>query len=638
MILKKTLMKNLLNISAIFGKIAAFLFSSCQKDDINNVSFVPNSENKTIFNVGGDSPGFRSTDPVLTGLGVKRNNPYTVEKMTEAYNLINTIPVSAVSTTHYYVKFTPTTMGELSILINSEIELFDFPLENEVIHMGDYYLDPSQDEEDIPWYYAVVDGTFTLTGVPFEVLERLHIAAYESDLAKKAFEITNNDYDDELRVCSDGDPNWPDCQCDMLIGTPDWQDCIDQVNNTGGGSPTCTTFSDQRKPAGRIQVQDTQLGLEGLKNVKVTWWDGWFTVKKTQTDDDGCWSLNKREKGKAYMWVKFKNEKATVRTIRLNKFHQYLYAVQDYVGVIGAPPYNNIEVNYYDHVNVDSQEKRYWVSATAINAIDDYYDYASQDGFLAPPEDLNILLHTFGGADIGSAPMLQQSVNNSILYDYFKVSALALFPWGTLKAALLEVFEQTAPDITYTYGGLPSDIMKETLYHEFAHASHFRLVGGSYWGKLRWHVIANWGYGDPNAPNPGSAFGRVAVAEAWGFHIGPTFAERHYGTNHSNTNIPGLTEQSRFINILESRRFADVFIPRGLMLDLIDDNLNDYPTPGAYENTSITDNSVMGFSNSVIFDNIGANVTNPAEFENSLIGSLPTGVSAANLAALFAQY
>lgn len=203
----------------------------------------------------------------------------------------------------------------------------------------------------------------------------------------------------------------------------------------------------------------------------------------------------------------------------------------------------------------------------------------------------------------------------------------------------MEVLEQTAPDVTYHYVNTGSDQVKETIYHELAHASHFRLVGNTYWNKLRWHVIANdGGYGDPSDPGSGSAFGRIAVSEAWGYHIGPVFADRQYGVNHSNTDDPADIEEERHINLLESRQWASGFIPRGLMLDLIDNNLNDYPIGTSYENSAITDNTVSGFTNAVIFDNIGASVTNPAELEGALSSVLPSSVTIANLAALFAQY
>ena len=410
----------------IFAVAALIIYiTACKKDNITPLDMLkPNTTSSHVFNVGGSNNISLRTgeeDPAPTILGAIRDNPYTVSKMTEAYNNINTISIGQVSTTNLYVKFCPDNVDELMVLINEGLELLDFPMEYEVLEMGDYYDDPNIPEGELPCYYAVVKPNYVFPAVPYTILESLHIADYDSALAEEAFRLTGQEYEGNKSLCTETDPNWPECQCDIYlnINQAEWQACIDAVLNPPVNS-TCTSSSDWRKPGGRIQIEDTELGLEGVKKAKVVWWNGWFTVKTTHTDQNGCWSINTQESGKAYMWVKFKNEKATIRTIRLNKFHQYLFAVSDYVGIISSPPYNDIEVNYMDHPNVDSQPKRYWVSATTLNAVDEFYDYANQDGFLTPPGDLNVLLHTFGDPEVGGAPMFQQTINQSWLYDYMK--------------------------------------------------------------------------------------------------------------------------------------------------------------------------------------------------------------------------
>ena len=220
----------------------------------------------------------------------------------------------------------------------------------------------------------------------------------------------------------------------------------------------------------------------------------------------------------------------------------------------------------------------------------------------------------------------------------------------------MELVQQNSPDITYSYGNEASDQIKSTIYHEMAHASHFALVGNGYWHRIRYHIVANemagnGPYGSPGNFAAGSAPGRVSLTEAWGFHIGPSFADRYYGGNHRNTNSSRSSTilRFKFLNILEGGgglscggsacdfRFVNDYIPRGLPHDLIDDNATDYPSPGAFEDLGVIDN-VSGYTNNLIFTGLNANVTTLGEFQNYINNNRPLGTTQAQVNDLFNSY
>lgn len=95
---------------------------------------------------GGDAISPRSDEPTPTILGNPRVNPYTVQKMTEAWNNLNGTNLPTLPATHRYVKFMPATLEQFKKLNETELVLFDYPLEYEIIQMGDYYDDPAVPE------------------------------------------------------------------------------------------------------------------------------------------------------------------------------------------------------------------------------------------------------------------------------------------------------------------------------------------------------------------------------------------------------------------------------------------------------------------------------------------------------------
>lgn len=637
-------------------------------------------------------------------LGPKRANPFSVAAMTQAFNTLwPQHQIDALPASHLYVRFKPATLEEYKLLEPFDLPLRTFPLDYEILQDGDWYDDPAIPNDQIPWLYSVVKPDFQFPAVQYEILEPLFLADMKSELTRRSFDIIKQTTGITYRdICEADCPNWPECEDDPSVGCGD----TNQPPTGGGGTsfppsnyplhcdpddpqyigvdcfevpeapytPTlnscgCPAYG-ERNPAGCIKVLDTQLPpnsnfggaevhLEGVDNVEIEWWNGWFGFWSTHTDANGCWRIPHKDYGNGYMLVKFKNDRATIRGLRGTKFWEYAFAVQDYVGQIGGPTFNDITVVYTPSGGDDSASKIFWYAATCNNALAEYHTYAAADGISGPPMGLDVLLFNQPGS--AAAPMFAKTGFHWVSLGPMPtiLSALFLIPnigpsLGVLFEVLVSVMLVWAPDVVYMYGGesMVSDRVKETWYHEFGHAAHFNaLNNNTYWNENIMYVIANEINGN-NPPygtrgTPGG-FERAAIIESWGYHIGPDFSDREYGLSHSRSGSstdPIFIERRRWKFAEESfvpdiappmagGGVLDNFIPKGLCLDLIDNN--------ALNPTDVTDgvtDPILGFTNSNYFNAIVTG--DPTTFiavEGNLVPLLPPGMTAPMLRAMLASY
>ncbi len=238
--------------------------------------------------------------------------------------------------------------------------------------MGDFY--PQRMEgEKFPDFYGVVEADEAIPALTYQVLEYLVIPPYQTPLTARAFQQVGDSlaYFQALGgpgvsaipdPCTEECPNYPNCfhfpqyfgcsgppifNGDCTPDSPDWPACMviyddddgEELNNCG-----CPIPSDSRKPAGCIRVEDVERnGLFAAQDIRVRWWDGWFTFKKVQTDAQGCWQIDgHREYGKAYMSVSFVNDRARLRGFVGNtwKIWRVLSTVTDFAGQLSGGTYN----------------------------------------------------------------------------------------------------------------------------------------------------------------------------------------------------------------------------------------------------------------------------------------------------------
>ena len=669
-------MKKIIILGLISGIILGWY--GCQKDDIILNKTNNHKTPKLNAKVGNDTTTY-------TVLGQQRNNPYTLAKMTEAWNNIYSVnQITQLDATDVYIKFTPADFEEVKALQESDLILFDYPLDYEVIKMGDRYIPPGMTEMDMPVFYSVVKPEMDLSAFTHEVLADLFLAPYNTDITKEAFRLTSNTHDKVVKdwdtpdgitpPCTEDCPNWPDC---LDFGVPCEDEDTSSGNtsgsgDTGGGKdpntdpdeptpgnpgevtvttgPTlvmndcgCEVYADAKKPGGCVNVNDTQLGLRGIRNVRVIIKDGWFDFYTIQTDHHGCFKLNKKL-NKIKMWVEFNSERVNIRGIRLKLSPlAYLIPVKDYVDKF-KDNLNQIEVNYGHDTDIKSKALRYWMAATANNSLYEFDDMAIAEGVGIPPQQLEVLVTN--QSSNGAAPMIDKINNQDIIATLGLPNILEAFLENTFD--FFEVFDVLPPDVIIGYdkeeSKLKSDQINTTIYHEYAHAAHFAAAGEDLWLSNIEHILevkdfkkggATMGtYGDGN--QDGSDL--CALIETWGEHIGKTYTDKTYGLMHSNSIIPLEMERTRHFYELERQDFWDVgflYIPEGILHDLVDDNANnpqsDNPlTTILWDFYEVTDETtgdktkviipdeVKGFNNAQFFGLLDPDMQSMEQFRDDL--------------------
>ena len=107
-------------------------------------------------------------------LGEKLDNPYSLKNMQRALDtLMATKGMESIEleATDLYVRFRPTDTLQYRLLMDQNIELFDYPLTYDLLSDGDHYHDPSIPEDEITWQYTVVPVDQIDTDVQYEEID-----------------------------------------------------------------------------------------------------------------------------------------------------------------------------------------------------------------------------------------------------------------------------------------------------------------------------------------------------------------------------------------------------------------------------------------------------------------------------------
>jgi len=528
--------------------------------------------------------------------------------MQNASNQLYGLQNIGLSPTHYYVKFSPTTHDHLADLedweFESQIPIFDFPLDYEIVEAGEEYTDPAATSPEFTFQYASIPVSAGMPqSIPFVVLQDLYLDMSDPILVATSFQMTGHGDEvdeyingpfgiDPSTISGTGLGHMPiepilDCPPHMEPAlvvddssypfTLVWM-CMS--TGTGGGEPPinecgCDPQGNYRIAAGCVQVEDASLSLVAARTHTIKLKDSWFFSEFATTDDQGCWKSQEEYKGNMWMSIVFKNSAITVRDL----YYRFgLRIFRDFIGIFSSLNYNDIYVAYEDPGSLS--HRRYWAASISINVLKEYNSLASSEGILSPRSGLNVL--NFQANIASSAPMLQGHPFNS-----YQALIATIIPPPLLWQVINIATSKMQPDITNPYNKDGNDGPKTystTLFHELGHASHHRQVGEGYWYHYRTHIMNHGGYGDFVPNGPSVSYGYVALGEAFGNFIG-----RRYGATESVQEGAGIDTETNFI-------------PEGLMHDLIDlapDVILDPTT-----NQSFSDN-IEGFTPAMIFSTMG---------------------------------
>lgn len=575
---------------------------------------------------------YRDSAEYPTILGEKYRNPYLLPNMNIAFR--NVYKRNAyLKTTHLYLKFSPANFEELAELEDQDIDLFDYPLDRELITEGDYYPQEGKQEEDIPEFYAVVEISKKLpAAIPMQVLAEMHIPDNDPALENEALRLTNT----------------------LDLAPPD-----------GGPKTELTPYSDpgqlnpyNKNPSGRLQVEQELLDLHTarpLEKVRIVI-RRLFKIERLYTDEFGVFQAKKYFRNEYTILAKFKNAQGHISRTRPHRIFEQMFPIKVNLG-----KWSNIDALHpftIPHVTESATiATSHWCAATTSQALTDFHRLCRKYGVGTPPDAIRIILNYKKASGHGNTYMLHDIMKDNAAYviagEVLTLTMLtSMTPIGPAAVVALTAFiHARAPDIQYGYGGDPAflttDRYAELVMHELGHASHYHAVGAVWWAKLGLAEATNKGEGTYGACCTDKAR-RIALGEGWAYLIGHFFADARYGLHStpfpeqgfidSNRNVlifinqPKISSHIHFLESFNPNRKEDpsVWIPKGLLYDLID------PAEELFPESGIED-PAGGYNCQQIFSVMTRNIENIDDFKKAFVGRYG-GSSSQSIERLFAQY
>ncbi len=627
-----------------------------------------------------------------TVLGVQLTNPYLIPNMQQAYADLGLSTAYAV-VNNLYVRFLPSNVDQLatldSIMDAQGLELFDTPVDYQVLYEGDYYQDPSIPDSMITWQYAVVPPSFQFPAeIQHETLASIHIpgddyTAVETEAERLAsiqdsINMSNNTNAITMKTVVEPYSNTKISKVKPYVQQcgPGYQwsyslnKCVPILCPPGShleGS-LCVLDNppvldppppapDAAVPAGNIYVHDTNLGTDvGVRKVRVVA-RRWFKIERTYTDNSGHYAFTKRFKHKVRILVKFKNDDAAIKNIRRANFWQMLFPVKTTLGIFSGT-LSSINHTFTQFPDYSAKGNIYWTAATVHNAVQEYRDYAIAENIGLPPQRLKIFISRNGSLvnGGGATPMFAKRVINNITTAFVTsyLSSIVAAVVAVVKSQLDMVIDykyttNNVQDITQ----LLSDRVKETTYHELTHSAQYAALGNSWYTSL----INAEEYENTFGPSGYKPYGDgssttyspiIALGESWAEYIGQYFTDKKYGPNSSEdyfsfgggdyTNNSPIDGFSSHLNVLEN--FAPnvtgahfSWIPVGLFYDMMDDRNDNTATPRIVN----IDDQVSGYSNKEFFNAFSSSITSLASYKANLLQQNANNQST-QVNSLFSQY
>lgn len=425
----------------IYIIVAGFALASCTNElEIEFETEIPISLNDDL----------NLTDGVI--IGDKLRNPYSLEVMKQACDMLypptrGEAPVSdsLIVPNVKYVRFLPTDSVEYRLLMDSDLELFNYPLDYDILGDPSDYHDPNLPPEQITWQYTVVPIEQTLPSVNrVEVLGTGFI------------------------------PN----SGKNTIGNVDLT-AVERCANIlvfNGGSTTSTPATVTAPCTGKIRVYDTANSCNvGVKGVKVRARYYW-KIRTVYTNEEGAYymSMGDFEGLNPRFELRFENK--------------YGFKLGYNVELIMPQTFNMKDTHSFTFKDSDAgKDYKAWVLGTINNAAYDWYKRCETEGIPTPPSDLYIwAMEMAGGA---ACPMLHHGTFNT---SGLSLATLATFLFGPDFGFVTDVwlsilFNTIAPDV-FVFGvdnTMTSNLYKNTC-HELAHATHFQQLGEEVLDRAFW--------------------------------------------------------------------------------------------------------------------------------------------------------
>lgn len=474
--MKKNVILGIIALSVI----GCNLFNACNKNsELENPAIIQKNFEDDVEPEG------------ITILGEKLENPYTVENMSTAYYSLvadgvfdeGEDPSNILSPTHYYVRFLPEDSTEFNGLVDDEsLELFDYPLDYEILHEGLYYHDNSIPEENCTWLYTVVPVNYSFSNLNYEILDNCIIPTEENPLYY---------YHDKMEEKA--------CQ----LFQSNLMDTSEQK------------ASNKKYPSGIIKVRnDAPLltGLQGLKGVKIRT-HNIVKIATAYTNSSGGYAIS------TGYYVKNVHYSVNFENILGFKIWGNLACI--------LPAYYNKGWKSSQGCSFNFETSSVGWKWSATNNATYIYRMTICPNYSIPlpPTNFRIWVFPMSGDWFGSAPMTRQ-INLSMQSFTNFLSVYGLIPNSYIRWCL--------PDIFVLSQGTNTESFYASMWHELAHASHYSAVGSLYWLNYISGVISHQGYGDDST---GYNCGYIGVGEMWANFFEYVVAYQYLNNNYTLSQI-----------------------------------------------------------------------------------------------------
>lgn len=312
---------------------------------------------------------------------------------------------------------------------------------------------------------------------------------------------------------------------------------------------------------------------------------------------------------------------------------------------------NNISANFgqnpVGNSNTGSKGNRYWVAATVTNAVQEHRDYAGQYGFSSPPMGLNIMLANWAFQEgLASTPLFRKRGTSfgktNEFISVFLGNGSALTPLNLPNMDIVMDY-YLSPNSSHHFS---SEYIKNAMYHELSHASHYAQVGNVWYTNFVNNVLAESAaniFNKTYSPYGNGSSGLssiIAVGETWGYHMGTFLANQKYNIENNfkgdfNVSVQDngyvgydLDALENFIPSLSSDPFH--WIPKGLMFDLMDNSTEPAQT--------FVNDFTNGFTIQQLFGGLQSDVTSISQYKDKLMQQNPSNPTSSQLNTLFSSY
>lgn len=374
------------------------------------------------------------TDNVI--LGRKIDNPYSIQSMQEAYKRLRPttklVGDSLLTPNYAYIRFLPVDAEDLSYLCDSMLELYNYPLDYEILGDPTDYFDESVGDNPITWQYTVIPINDVIPPVHHEILDECYIP---------------------------GDP-----------GYNEFNDQLEEEAFGGVGVPVYSGHS------GKIMV-DTGDTLVPVKGVKIRA-RSFLKIRTCYTDENGNYDFD-------YSQFHYFPRK------EIRWEGSYGYTLGE--GIKLCMPQSS-DLSQANLTITRAACPTEWALSAVNNALYDWYRECNRSLLPSPPNDLRVWVWKnmldSSAIESGMTAMLHHiNIFDINISDIETVLNSTDTDSNIGQRAVAGLVNLILPDII-VFGAANANVAYSNLYscaiHEAAHASHFQNVGTTRSERSQW--------------------------------------------------------------------------------------------------------------------------------------------------------